>query len=461
MAGTFGSINVALSGMRYSQVAMDVANSNVANVGTDGYVRRRAVAESVGSVTPALWSRDQNAALGVQVSGLQRMTDPFLDARSRTEHANQSYLDTRVSVLDRLESGIGEPGDAGIAASLADFRASWQNLANNPGNPASRSQVLAAANTLVDSIHLQARNLDTETAELRQRVVVDVEQVNVLAADLAATNASIANAGINGVDAGSLLDQRDRLAMALSELTGAKATQRADGGFDMHVGGVALVSGINAGTLQVASGINADGTGDGSPISFAVTLGGTTSPIVPEARIGAFSGLVDDTIATYRAGLDAVVQQLAADLNSVHEGGYDLNGNPGQALFGFDPANPSGTLSVLITDGELVAASALPGGGLDSSNADRMSTTSEVESSYQRLVAVFGTEVASAHRLATNQKALTNQVDNMREALAGVSIDEEMVNLMAAQRTFEAASRVLTTLDSVLDTLINRTGLTR
>ncbi len=461
MAGTFGSLGVALSGLRYSQVAMDVANSNVANVGTDGYVRRRVVAETMGGTVPALWSRDQNSAEGVRVSGLQRMSDVFLDARVRTEHANQSYLDTRVAVLDRLESGIGEPGGSGVSAALAEFRASWQNLGNNPGNAAARSQVLAAARTLADSFQLQGRNLDTESAELRQRIVVDVEQINVLAADLAATNANISDATLNGIDAGALLDQRDRLALALSELTGAKATLRPDGGFNMQLNGVQLVDGREAATLTVATGINPDGTGDGSPVTYQLTSSAGTSAVSPGAGLGALTELVDVTIPNYRAGLNSVAQQLADDMNTIHTSGFDLNGVAGTALFDYDPADVAGSLGVLITDGDLVAASGIAGGGLDGSNADLLSTSAGVESSYQRLVAVFGTEVASAHRLASNQQTLTSQVDNLRESLAGVSIDEEMVNLMAAQRTFEAASRVLTTLDSVLDTLINRTGLLR
>ncbi len=461
MAGTFGSINVALGALRYSQVAMDVANTNVANVGTDGYVRRRVVAETAGVTTPALWSRDPNATEGVRVSGLQRLSDRFLDIRVRTEHANQARLDTRVAVLDRIESGIGEPGSNGVSAALAAFRSSWQNLSNNPGNAAARSQVLAGAQTLADSFNQQARNLSTEESELRQRVLVGVQELNVLVTDLASTNANIADASLNGIDPGALLDQRDRLALALAELTGASSTLRADGGFDVQLNGVALVTGREAGVVTVATGLNPDGTGDGNALTFAVTNSSGTSALVTGAELGAMVELVDVTIPTYRSGLNNVAQQLADDMNAMHANGFDLNGTPGTALFAYDPANAAANLSVLISDGDLVAASAVAGGGLDGSNADLLSTTSTVESAYQRLVSVFGTEVASTHRLAANQQTLTNQVDNMRESLTGVSIDEEMVNLMAAQRSFEAASRVLTTLDSVLDTLINRTGLLR
>ncbi len=462
MAGTFGSFGVALSGMRYSQVAMDIANNNLANVGVDGYVRRRAVGETVATDSmPALWSRGQGVGDGVRVANIQRMSDYFLDVRARGEHGRQAYLDTLGSVMDRMESGIGEPGKYGVSAALADFRASWQNLSNNPGSSAARSQVLASGRGLADSLRLQARNLDNEQAEAQQRLAVDLREVNTLAADLADTNRNIADAQLNGIDPGALLDQRDRLAMSLSELTGGVATQRPDGGFDFSVGGIALVSGRDAGTLAAVTGLNPDGTGDGSPLTWSVTLGATTTSVAPAGRIGALAEAIDNVIPTYRAGLNAVAQQVADDMNAGHQAGFDQSGTAGGPLFAYDPTNPAGSLSVLITDPALVAASGVPGGGLDGSNASVLATASQVESAYQRLVSVFGTEVASVHRLAANQSVLTEQVDRTRESMAGVSIDEEMVSLMAAQRQFEAASRVMTTLDSVLDTLINRTGLVR
>jgi flagellar hook-associated protein 1 FlgK len=259
------------------------------------------------------------------------------------------------------------------------------------------------------------------------------------------------------------LDKRDQLALRLSELTGSTATMRADGGFDVAVNGVPLVVGDQAGVLSVASGINPDGTSDGNPITYAVTDGsGTTA--VPSGLTGEIGGVTDlltTTLPAYASGLDAIAQELADTVNAQHVLGYDAAGNPGQAFFAYNPADPAGTLSVAITVPGELAASAIPGGGLDAGNATALAGLDAFESSYQRLVNGFGTEVASVRRLAANQQVLTSQVDASREQLAGVSLDEEMVSMLAAQRAYEAASRVMTTVDSVLDTLINRTGLLR
>lgn len=461
---TFSGLNTALSALRYNRVAMDVASGNIANVGTEGYTRRTVQGVAVGAPDqPAMWSRYSGAGDGVQVASIDRMADMLLDIRARREHGNQSYLDIRQAVLERIESGIGEPGDSGVAAAIADFRSAWHDLANNPGSDAARSAVLGRAATLADAIKIQARNIESEAGDQRFRIQADVAEVNTVASDLAATNKSIAVANLNGTDAGVLLDKRDQLAMRLSELTGASATLRPDGGFDVAVNGVPLVVGKNAGTLQIASGITGTGASDGTPITYSITdTSGTTA--VPAGMLGEIGGVTDllnTTLPAYTAGLDAIAQQLADEINTQHQAGYDANGNPGQPFFSYTPGSAASTISVVLTAPADLAASGIPGGGLDASNATAMAGSTDVETSYQRLINGFGTEVASVTRLAANQYVLTSQVDGSREQLSGVNLDEETVSMLAAQHAYEAASRVMTTLDSVLDTLINRTGVTR
>jgi flagellar hook-associated protein 1 FlgK len=219
VSGSVASLNTALSALRYNRVAMDTASQNIANVGTEGYTRRRVEAATAGTpTTPAMWSRSQNAGGGVRVDGITRMTDAFLDARVRTEHGKQSYVDVRQTVLDRLETGIGEPGENGLSAVMAEFRSAWSDLANNPDSEAARSQVLARGAALADAVNIQARNFSVEAGDQRAKLNAMVSEVNTIAGDLAATNKSISVAQLDGSDAGNLLDQRDQLALRLSEL---------------------------------------------------------------------------------------------------------------------------------------------------------------------------------------------------------------------------------------------------
>ncbi|HET9420231.1 MAG TPA: flagellar hook-associated protein FlgK [Nocardioides sp.] len=453
-----------LSALRYSSTALDIASANIANAQTEGYTRRVVDSVSVGAPgMAAMWSRYNSAVGGVEVVGIRRSTDLLLDSRVRHEHATQAFLDQRTAVLQRLESGIGEPGDDGIAAVLADLSAAWHDLANNPGGDAARSQVLAVAATLANAVQIQARNVATEASDQRSALLALVSEVNTVAEELAATNDHIVSALQSDTDANELLDRRDLLALRLSELVGAQGTVRPDGAIDIRVQGVSLVEGKNHGTMSIASGVTPTGAADGLPVSLEIDLGGTTTavPSGGNGEVGAVVELLDSTLPAYATELSDVARLLADGMNTAHQAGYDLDGNPGTALFGYTPGDPAGTLTVLITDPRQVAASSTPGGNLGGDNALAMAGLKDAEGAYQRLVNDFGTEVSASQRLAATQALLTTQVDRSREQLAGVNLDEEMVAMVAAQRTYEAAARVMTVLDSVLDTLINRTGLLR
>lgn len=462
MSGSFSGFNTGLSALRYNQVAMDVASGNIANVATEGYARRRVEGASVGAPAQlSMWSRYESQGDGVKINGIGRLVDPLLDARARTEHSNQSHLNLTASVLDRIEAGIGEPGDSGVSAALSEFSAGWQDLANHPETGSARTQVLARAAVVVDALRNQAGNIDEEASDQRFRLQVTTGEVNTIASDLAETNKSIANAKLTGADANVLLDQRDALTLRLAELTGATTTIRSDGGADVSIGGVSLVDGQTAGRLEIASGVAADGSADGSPVTFTITSGAVTTPVAGSVHgeVGAVRELLDVTLPGYRSSLDAIAKTFADEVNAQHGLGFDAAGNPGTPVFSYDPTNVTGSLAVAITDPALLAASGVPGGGYDGSNADKLSEASSAVKAYQSLVSGFGAKVASVHRLAANQQVLTAQVDGSREQLSGVNLDEEMVNMLSAQRAYEAASRVITTVDAVLDTLINRTGL--
>lgn len=437
MSGTLSSLNTALTALQYQRNALDVAASNVANATTDGYTRRRVNGETVSSsTTPALWSKQSPAGEGVKATNITRVIDPILDSRARREHATQAYLDMRADALARVESGLGEPGDNGVAAALTSFRQSWQDVKNDPSSEAARTQVLEKAQTLVSSIAAQVANVNGEIEDQQTRMTTTVTEANKVADQLAATNKNVVSATLNGVDTTALLDQRDQLAMRLSELTGGKVTIHENGVADVTIGTHELVS------LDTATPID--------ETSMPAGLGG---------ELGAVNELITTTLPTYKAGLDDVVTKLASQVNGLHASAYDLDGNAGQPIFTFDAADPAGTLAVAITNPRELAVSSTNSGDFDGSMATALSQANDAGDAYKALVNGFGSQVNAAKGLAATQQLLTSQVDGARDQLSGVSLDEEMVSMLASQRAYEAASRVMTVVDSVLDTLINRTGI--
>ena len=453
MTGTFSSLSSALSGLRYNRVAMDVASGNVANASTTGYARRSVLGQAVGApAVPALWSRwDGAGGDGVEASRVNRMVDPLLDARSRAEHAASSFLDTRSTSLVRFETAIAEPGEGGVAAALAAFQQGWHDVANNPGDSAARTQLLARAETLRSTIATQAGAVSDEWSDQRTRLDALGAEVNQTAAQLADLNKGLRAAYVGGTDAGTLLDQRDQLTLRLAELTGAAVTVNQDSTVDVQVGGQSLVSGNTANAVSVTGSATLSGAG-ADPVTFTVN---GTAVTLARGEVGGTQQLLGTDLPGYLGRLDAFVATMASAVNSQHQTGVDLDGLAGAPVF---TGTTAGTLQVAITDPRKIAAASAAKGGLDNTNATALGNLTMGADGYRNLVTAFGVTVSSAQQTASNQTVLTAQVDASREALSGINIDEEMVNLLAAQRGYEGAARVLTAVDSMLDTLINRTG---
>lgn len=462
MGTGFSTLGTAMSGLRASRAALDVAANNVANAGTEGYVRRRLETSSVGApAVPALWSRYDGQGEGVRVDGVQRMTDELLTARVRREHGTQSYLDVRSQSLGRIEGGLAEPGENGLAAALTALQASWQEVSTSPTSSSARSQVLQRAEAVVRGVAGQVAAFGDEAADQRVRLQGDLVEANGVAANLAQTNEAIAAGHLAGTDVNSLLDARDGFARRLAELTGASTTIALDGTAQVSVGGTPWVAGAKAGTLAVTAGITPAGDADGRPVALAVTLAGATTATGPlGGEVGGITDVLDHAVPDYLADLSRLVSSLADKVNAQHRQGFDADGNAGGDVFTYDPADVLGSFAVAVTDGRKLAVSAVPGGGLGTGNGEALARTG-VSAEYSRVLSGFGTTVADAGRRATVQKVVTGQADTAHDQLAGVSTDEEMVAMVSAQRAFEAASRVMTAVDSMLDTLINRTGLVR
>jgi flagellar hook-associated protein 1 FlgK len=187
---------------------------------------------------------------------------------------------------------------------------------------------------------------------------------------------------------------------------------------------------------------------------------GQTLPVA-SGQAGAMLDGLNNVLPGYSARLDAVAANLANAVNTQQMAGFDLNGNPGAALFSGTAAN---TIKVAITDPNLVAASGVAGvSNLDASNADLLANLATQpggpDAVYRQFVVDLGVATQSASRRVDTQKAITTQVDGARESQAGVNIDEEMTNMISFQRGYEAAGRLMTAIDATLDTLINHTGL--
>jgi flagellar hook-associated protein 1 FlgK len=236
--------------------------------------------------------------------------------------------------------------------------------------------------------------------------------------------------------------------MQLADQVGATTRTDDDGSLGVYVGGRALVRSSTVSELSlVVAGSPPTGTVSWAVDGLAASAGGQAQGLADTANV---------VVPEHRAGLAAVAQRLHDDVNALHTGGFDLDGNPGLVFFQIGPAgievNPA-----VAADPRKVAAAAAPG-TLDGSVAARLAEQQGPDSEYRQLVVQLGVASQANSRRAEVQASIVAQVDAARESVSGVNLDEEMTDLLAFQHAYAASAQFVSVVDDLLQTLIGMVG---
>lgn len=450
---SFSTLGIGVTGLRAAQRQMEVAAHNVANVNTPGYSRQRVELVSAAPAPGVYGVRgDGQKGTGVTVADVIRVRSALTDAAWRTESASSAAADARAEVLARAEQVLG-PVDDGLPSSLSAFWASWDQLATAPDDVASRQGVLDASANLAGQVRSAAAQLGRVQDETFAKASEAVDGANRLAEGVAALNTAIADAVVGQQSPNDLMDQRDQLVDRLVALTGGTARTGDLGSVDVYVGTQAIVRGPDVDHLAMSAG---------QPASLTWAADGTAA--TAGGRLGALVELSRQTLPAMRADLDAFAAGLRDLLNTAHAAGCDLDGNPGGPLFdGTSAADldlaPGLTVRSLAASAGGQAGdgnNALAIGGLRSRPAVAGGTLLQA---VQGLAGRLGSQAAAAQRAATTAKGVLGDLDQERAEHSSVSIDEEMADIVRFQHAYEAAARVVTAADELLDRLINNTGL--
>lgn len=468
---TFSGLSTALSSLIAQRQALEVHGQNIANANTVGYTRQRGDMTSVEALTaPSMFSSRLVAGNGVKMTGITRMSDVFLDARVRSETGTAAFRKAQAAALDRLESTIAEPGGTGVSQTLQSFWAGWEDVGNRPDDAAARKVLLGDATQVVDQIASGYRSVETQWTQARETVDTLVNEVNTVAGQVAHLNERIRSILVSGGSANELMDQRDVLITSLSELIGATARHREDGTLDVIVGGNALVRGVNVNEIASRGSYTMSGGTGPSADQVHLVWAEHGTPATPEGGTLA-SHLADLSPSGMLAGAADVWNDMATRLadvvNAIHSTGADLNGDTGNDFFTFEagpPAPPAAIgLRVAITDADRIAAADPAKGPLDGSIAARLAERATdadgPDLAWRAFVVDLGVRARAAEQQATVAESSRETAVGRQLSQASVDLDEEMISMLAAQRAYEGAARVLTAVDEMLDVLINRTGL--
>ena len=458
----FSGLSSAITGLNAHRKRIDIISENIANVETPGYHRQSADLSAIGSGRSGLFTGPAGAHGGVEVS-VSRRWDQILDANAKNERSRTSSLEAQAAAMTALETNIGSFSGGGLAGRLQELFNGFDDLANNPKDLAGRNVVLGNADAVASAINLEAASIDNAHQSAVERATVFVDQVNSLAASIAQLDTDITAGVASGDDPNGLIDSRDRMATELAGLTDLIVGYEADGQIRLSLNGHNLVSDGQFRPVKIAA------VGDPAlaPLGYQRFEIQSDSGRTLELRGGAIHGTLiaaNEHIPEQRRALDELATSLAASVNALHAGGTALDGTTGNNLF--DPTSVTAhtfAVSTDVIDQPSKLAASDGSGALDNSVAsaiaDLGSDPTGPAAQHAELLATLGNKVRLLNNSAETAALASGRADEALQSEVGVSLDEELADLVSAQRAYEASARMISTIDGMLDTLINRTGL--
>ncbi len=429
---TLQGLQTALSGLIAQQTALDTTGNNIANANTEGYSRETALLEpNTPLPIPAIsgyTGKGAQLGTGVTVATITRIRNQYLDAQYRTQNSALGAAQTQAETLTQAQTAFNEPSTAGIATQLSNFWSAWNSLATNPTNEAAKQGVVEAADQLADTfkeLSAQLATISTQASEKYNSLTGPSGEVEEIANQIAQLNGQIKLSEEAGQPPNEMLDRRDLLLDKLSALANVTVTEQPDHTDTVLLGDAAkpLVEGTTVNWPQALT------EAAGGQLGALLNLTGPK---------GALTGL--------RTSLDEVAGMLASTVNE-------------HLAKPFFSGETAATLAVAVKESKEVQASGTKNaGGGEVAQEIAALRGGAAEQGYATLVETVGSDVRAAKDDVTTLQGTVASISDQRQSVSGVSLDEEMTNLITFQRGYQASARTLTAMSEMLETLIEHTG---
>lgn len=455
--------NIATGALQADQAALNIVANNTANANTTGYTREIAKWQETDPVQVNVSTR----GTGVQMTGAESQRDRILEQNLQQQSQQTAAGEARLDALNSVQTVFSDSGSStstgGIAAAISDYFNSMAQLESSPGSTSLRQQVLSAADTLAQSLQGAAKSLDVEKQSLDSESKIVLQQVNALTKSIASLNPRIQQVS-PGTDAGTLEDQRQQDLLDLSQLIGIHIISTGGNGITVTTSGGTVLVSDNTATPLTGSLINGVShfLSDGADITTQLASGA--------GKLGGILAARDIDIPSLQNSLDELAYGMATTANASNHAGYDLGGAAGGDIF--TPlstiAGSAANIAVMLSNPSGIAAageSSTPGvslGSTDNSNSISMAdpTTQMVSgqtatSFYSSFITGLASKIQSLGAQNTAQQASFTQVQNQRNALSAVDLSEEASAMMNLERSYQAASKVFSILNSVMSSALN------
>lgn len=505
MTGLFGSLNVGTKGMTAAQTALQTTSHNLSNLNTEGYSRQRVNMETE---SPYTMPGVGQIGTGVKMTNVVRVVDEYVTQQLQSESGTLSRYQTKADILGQLESIMNEPSETGLSTAFSKFYSAWSYLSSNPELSTAKTTVSQQSQTLTDTISRMASQIEGLQDDSIYSITKDVQDFNTKVEQLDTLNKQIFNVMAKGQVPNDLLDQRDRLTGELSSIASIDVSYDRFQRVSIKLDGNQLLDENGFQKIGVVTDQDAEGNAvisrDGSSANVVqqkgtfkvgqivlVSNGTDGEEIQPLAvKDGSIKGAQEslELIADKKSELDQLAYKFAAAVNTIHS-----NDGEGENFFEVSETDSAKSLKVnkaILDDSSKINAgkslgnpvsgdgsragaiaglastklSYLSKDGLPAYDSDQMSFEnvtggSSTADAYNNMITSMGIVKQQADYMVASQEEVISFLEDRRSSISGVSMNEEVVDMLKFQSAFQANARIITVVNDMLDTLINRTGV--
>lgn len=475
MAGLFGTLNTATGGMNAHQNALQTTSHNLSNINTPGYSRQRVTMKTA---YPQAKSGIGQIGMGVQISGVHRVTDDYVTRQLENEMSSFVEQGNISEVLGQLEAVFNEPSDSSVSHQMSEFFSAWGSLSENPASDAGKKLVVSQSETFVDTLNHIANKIDSLAEDTIGQIKKDVLDFNATAEQLKDVNEQIFSAKSKGHEPNDLMDTQDQLIGQLKSVADVEVEKDSFGRFSVILDGNEIVTKDEVKEIGVSK--NGEIYHDAEVDDDGFVKKPKEEQLL-EIKSGSIKGFqeADETVEDKKEELDEFVRDFAEAVNGI----MNPEGSNTDKLIDFftieSDDNNSSKESEKFTAGNIKINSSLLKDSSDlvvggytadndknaSGDGSRAKAIADLQSSggfsddYNEIITDMGIIKQQADNKMDNQADLVALLDQRKESVSGVDMNEEVVDMIQYQSAFQANARMITTINEMLDTLINRTGV--
>ena len=464
MTDIYGVLSIGSKALLAQQKGIYVTGNNIANVNTPGYTRQRLNLSSDIPVNTSIGP----VGTGVTALNTERIYQRFLGVQINNETQSRGNWEAQKDALERVEMVFEESGGYGLNQAMSEFWMAWQDLANDPSGPVERNVLIAKSQIMAETFSKNYQDLQTIQQDIDILIEGTVDEINLLSEKIARLNQKIIQMESGGQTANDYRDQRELLLKELSALIDIDSFENAVGGVTVSVGsGQPLVEGTDS--YRLSTQRNATGHQNITWVDAANNASDITNNILG-GKIKGWLEVRDRGIRNYLNRLDTLAQRIMGEVNGLHAAGYGLDGSTGNNFFIGASALDMQVNPAIELDGRLIAAArgftTVPGdrpgdngNAIDIANlkSSRLmnGNSATFDAYYESFIGDVGYDVQQAASYHGHQSEMVHQLENYRESISGVSVDEEMVNLVKFQNAYQAAAKLISTADEMMQSVLN------